>query len=305
MNIDEISLDVIIPSYRPGSKFIKLIHSLSCQDHPVNKLIIMNTDESEMNKDILDELHRLNETKDSGLFGKIELHHIEKSEFDHAFTRAEGVGYSLSDAFLCMTDDAVPCNTRLISELLNSLYKEEDIAEAYGRQLPLPDTDYAERFTREFNYPKNSFVKSAADIKRYGIKTYFASNVCCIYKRNIYDKLGGFSGPAIFNEDMVYAAEAIKRGYKIAYCAEAMVMHAHSYTAIQQLKRNFDLGVSQAMHREIFDAVPSEGEGIRLVIKTIKYLIGIGRPWLIPKLVVQSGAKFIGYRLGKDRKSVV
>ena len=299
MNIDEISLDVIIPSYKPENRFIKLIHSLSLQEHPVNKIIIMNTEESEMSSEILEELSRFNETKDSGLFGKIELHHIKKSEFDHAFTRARGIEYSEADAFLCMTDDAVPYDTKLISELLNSLYKDKNIAEAYGRQLPLEDTDYAERFTREFNYPKHSFVKSAADIEKYGIKTYFASNVCCMYKRSIYDSLGGFKGPAIFNEDMVYAAEAIKNGYKIAYCAEAMVLHAHSYTAEQQLKRNFDLGISQAMHGEIFDEVPSEGEGIRLVVKTLKYLIEIGRLWLIPRLVIQSGAKFVGYRLGK------
>ncbi|MDO4438872.1 MAG: glycosyltransferase [Eubacteriales bacterium] len=299
MNIDEISLDVIIPSYRPGVKFLKLVNGLGKQDHPVNKLIIMNTDEREMSREILDELNRLNEEKSSSLFGKIELHHISKAEFDHAFTRAKGVEYSKAEAFLCMTDDAVPCDERLISELLESLYGDEKIAEAYGRQLPLEDTDYAERFTRDFNYPDTSFIKSESDIEKYGIKTYFASNVCCMYKRDIYDSLGGFSGPAIFNEDMVYAAAVIKNGYKIAYCAEARVLHAHSYTAKQQLKRNFDLGVSQAMHREIFDEVPSEGEGIRLVISTMKYLIGIRKYYLIPKLVIQSGSKFIGYRLGK------
>ncbi len=36
---------------------------------------------------------------------------------------------------------------------------------------------------------------------------------------------------------------------------------------MQQFHRNFDLGVSQAEHPEVFEGVPSEGEGIRLVKK--------------------------------------
>ena len=53
------------------------------------------------------------------------------------------------------------------------------------------------------------------------------------------------------------------KGKAVAYCAEAVVLHSHNYTGIQQFKRNFDLGVSQADHPEIFQAARSESEGIR------------------------------------------
>ena len=39
----------------------------------------------------------------------------------------------------------------------------------------------------------------------------------------------------------------------IAYEAEARVLHSHNYTNMQQLRRNFDLGVSQAEHPEVFE----------------------------------------------------
>ena len=68
----------------------------------------------------------------------------------------------------------------------------------------------------------------------------------------------------IFNEDMIYAAGLVKAGYGVAYEAEARVIHSHNYTGRQQLRRNFDLGVSQAQHPEIFRGVPSEGEDHRL-----------------------------------------
>ena len=55
----------------------------------------------------------------------------------------------------------------------------------------------------------------------------------------------------------------------------------------------------QAEHPEIFAGVPSEGEGIRLVKKSLAYLVKTGHIWLIPGLIAQSGFKYAGYFLGK------
>lgn len=123
--------------------------------------------------------------------------------------------------------------------------------------------------------------------------------MCAAYDREVYEKLGGFVDHAIFNEDMIYAGNLVKKGYAIAYAADAKVYHSHNYSALQQFHRNFDLGVSQAEHPEIFANVPSEGEGIRLVKKSLAYLVKTGHIWLIPQLVIQSGAKYAGYFLGK------
>ena len=111
--------------------------------------------------------------------------------------------------------------------------------------------------------------------------------------------MGGFVNRAIFNEDMIYAGNMAKKGYGIAYVADARVFHSHNYSCVQQFHRNFDLGVSQAEHPEIFEGIPSEGEGLRLVKKSFAYLIKTGHIWLLPKLVGQSGFKYIGYFLGK------
>lgn len=77
------------------------------------------------------------------------------------------------------------------------------------------------------------------------------------------------------------------------------MIHSHNLTVMQQFRRNFDLAVSQADHPEVFGGVPAEGEGIRLVGNTARWLIDRGKPWLIPYLVLVSGCKYAGYRLGK------
>ena len=56
---------------------------------------------------------------------------------------------------------------------------------------------------------------------------------------------------------------------------------------------------SQADHPEVFGGIRPEGEGIRLVRQTARYLVAHRRPWLVPGLIVKSGFKYAGYRLGR------
>ena len=155
------------------------------------------------------------------------------------------------------------------------------------------------QYTRRFNYPEKSLIKTKEDLPKLGIKTFFCSDVCAAYRRNYLLSAGGFENPTIFNEDMIFAGKRIYAGDKVAYVAEAKVIHSHNYTGRQQFHRNFDLAVSQAQHPEVFEGVPSEGEGIRMVKATAKYLVRNGYSWKVFMLVYQSGCKYIGYFLGK------
>lgn len=87
----------------------------------------------------------------------------------------------------------------------------------------------------------------------------------------------------------------IRNGYRIAYEAEAKVIHSHNYTNGQQFHRNFDLGVSQAEHPNIFANVPSESEGKKLVFTTTKYLWKKHMPGRIFYFYIQCACKYAGY----------
>ena len=91
-----------------------------------------------------------------------------------------------------MTHDGLPADTNLIKALTDALFSGDDIAVAYARQLPATDCNIIERHTRDFNYPDKSRVKRLSDLDTLGIKTYFCSNVCAAYKREIYRKLWWF-----------------------------------------------------------------------------------------------------------------
>ncbi|MDF2608644.1 MAG: glycosyl transferase family 2 [Lachnospiraceae bacterium] len=298
-----LSIDVIIPVYKPDIKFKHLIERLTKQSVKPKHIRLLHTLENYNEQQVKER----QTTEDMFSYAKglstssciIECIDIAKDEFDHGGTRNFGASLSQGDIIIFMTQDAVPVDKELIKQLIRP-FRNPQVAAAYGRQLAGEKAGVIEQYTRMFNYPKESYVKSKEDLPELGVKTYFCSNVCSAYRKEVYDNLGGFVTKTIFNEDMIMAAGIINSGYSIAYAAEAKVIHSHTYSYLQQFKRNFDLAVSQKQYREIFDAVKSEKEGLKLIIKTMKYLLKMKKGILIPDLFLQSGFKYLGYLAGKN-----
>ena len=75
--------------------------------------------------------------------------------------------------------------------------------------------------------------------KKMGIKTYFCSDVLRCTGVRFTSLSADLREKMIFNEDMVMAAKIIQSGYKVAYAAEAKVIHSHNYSCMQQFKEKF------------------------------------------------------------------
>ena len=286
-----MEIDVIIPLYKPGKELFTLLDKLDSQSVPVHEVILLNTEEKYFEQLIYG-------TRFLEKYQNIKVYHVSKREFDHGGTRRMGVKKSSADIFVMMTQDAMPADDNLIEQLTEPL--RDQVAVSYARQLPREDCTPVECYTRDFNYPAQSRIKSAEDLKILGIKTFFCSNVCAAYRRDIYEELGGFVKHTIFNEDMIYAAKAVEAGYAIAYAADARVVHSHNYTNGQQFHRNFDLGVSQAEHPEVFAAYPSESEGKRMVKDVTAYLRKNHMSGKLLHFYIQCACKYAGYLLGKN-----
>ena len=290
-----MKIDVIIPLYKPGKELLTLLEMLHKQTLPPHQIILMNTEEKYLEALMMGSGRITN-------FPDVKVYHLSKREFDHGGTRRRGVLKSDAEVFVMMTQDAMPADEYLLERLVRNLSGR--VAVAYARQLATEKSGVMEQLTRTFNYPEESRIKTFEDLPVLGIKTFFCSNVCAAYRRDIYEELGGFIKHTIFNEDMIYAAGAVKMGDAISYEAQAMVYHSHDYTNMQQLRRNFDLGVSQAEHPEIFGEVKSESEGKRLVMAAGPFFKEHHILSKLPHFYMQCGCKYIGYLLGKHYKSL-
>lgn len=281
-----ISVDIIIPTYRPGAEFAELLRSLALQVLPADHILIVNTEEAYWKPELEKEAPN------------IRVIHIKKEEFDHGAVRHAAANESKADVLIFMTQDAIPADEYLTQNLLAPIL-EKRAQFSYARQMPKKDADLIEAFTRGFNYPQEGRIKGRSDLMTMGVKTFFCSNVCAAYDHKIYNELGGFPRPVVLNEDMILAGNAVEAGYKIAYAADAKVFHSHNYGAIAQFRRNFDIGVSQKQYADLFSAYPSEKEGMKMVKKTAEYICSKKKYQFLFKLVWMSGWKYLGYLFGK------
>ena len=185
--------DVIIPTYKPDEKCKRLLDALEQQEVPPRKIILINTEEALFPRSLL-------EGRDPELYL---LKHIQKEEFDHAYARNLGVSFSDAPFFLCMTEDAVPKGNSCTKELLEAFSWDEMIGAVYARQLTDEESSFDEVLSRSFNYGTEPKICGIEQLSKLGIKCFFQSNVCCMYKKDLFQSLGGFSEPSIFNEDMI------------------------------------------------------------------------------------------------------
>jgi len=284
------SVSVIIPTLNAGPSFAQLLRLLKEQTVQPYELIIIDSCSD-------DATVRLAEAAGAKVIT------VQRTDFDHGGTRNLAADSASGDILMFMTQDVFPVNDRLIEELIKPFVEDsanDGIVYSYARQIAAADGNILEQLARENNYPAESNVQCYEDIERLGIKTFFCSNACSAIRRDVFQQMGGFHSPVIFNEDMFMAARCILGGMKIAYCAEAQVYHTHNYTIKQQFKRFFDNGVSMRCNSWILPYASTTKAGSKLVAKQIKGLREARQLRFFPKLVIESAAKLIGYKLGMN-----
>lgn len=292
----ERMIDIVIPVYKPDNRLYHMIRSIDLQTADVGQIVLMNTGEDLFDKNLLKE-----EASYIVNHPKVKIFHVKVEDFNHGGTRNLGFRECRADLIVTMTQDVTIIDKKLLENLIKPL-ENRKIVVSYARQIPYEDCKPEEKYIRSFNYPKESRVKRKEDIEALGIKTYFCSNVCAAYRKEIFDELAGFEANVIFNEDMFYAAKAIQKGYEISYTAEAEVVHSHNYKNKTQFQRNFDLSISQVNHKEFFQGIRSESEGIKMIKQATRYLMKHGLFYRIPALYSTTVWKYLGYFFGKRYK---
>lgn len=220
---------------------------------------------------------------------------ISREAFNHGTTREMGRKYLGTDIVVMMTPDIIP-NEQTLSNLLEPILSGK-AAVAYAKQLPHDGADFFEAFPREFNYPNESHIRGIEDMEKYGAYTFFCSDSCAAYLNRTMDEIGGFQ-EVLFGEDTIAVAHLLRKGYKIAYCADAAVKHSHGYNLKQEFHRYFDIGLSRRQNEALLTCDKSVSRrGASFVVSMLKRLAQ-EQPWLVPYGILQSFVKWMGYRLG-------
>ncbi|KAB8290089.1 Glycosyl transferase family 2 [Bifidobacterium avesanii] len=262
-------VSVIIPTLNPGEQIITSLERCLEQTRRPDEIIVVD---SASNDGTAERVQRFIDKHAKDPTTTIRFIPIQRQDFDHGATRDMALRESKGDFVLFLTQDALPADAHYIENILKP-FADEHIAMVSGRQIPRPDARPSERLVRQFNYPAQSHVRSAKDIPAYGIKAFFATDVCSAYRRSAYLEVGGFEHPITTNEDMFIAAAFLYAGYSIAYDADAQVIHSHNFTWKQQYKRNYAMGREITKHQSLLRNAKVAGEGASLVKNVMSGLI--------------------------------
>jgi len=279
------SVTVIIPTYNSGERFKDVLEGLKKQAIKPHEIIVVDSQSSDSTVELAKK-HNCN------------LIPINKDDFGHGKTRNMAASKSETEFLLFLTHDAVAANGNLIKELIEPMVSNPNIAICYGRHLPNADARPLESLFRKFNYPAVSSLKTLEQINETGLKTFFCSNSCSAVRRSTFEKLGEFDSKAITNEDMLFGAKAILKGYSIYYAAEAKVYHSHNYSMGKVFRRYFKIGRFFARNRSVLPKTKVRGYGLKMLN------FGICKSWQrshllgVTALLFELAIKAIAYNLG-------
>lgn len=223
----------------------------------------------------------------------VEVIVIPKKEFNHGATRERGRRYLGTSVIVMMTQDAYASSFEMLSFLVKPLL-EGKTSISYARQLPHENADVFASFSRFYNYPSESHVRSIKEMPTYGVYTFFCSNSCAAYLNHALDEVGGFP-ETMFGEDTIVAAKLIQAGHHIAYVSDAIVCHSHNYSLKEEFLRHKVMGQERRAFKDLFVIAGSENRRGSLYAKELLKFLSKRAPLKIPYAILHLLAKWLGY----------
>lgn len=141
--------------------------------------------------------------------------------------------------------DAVPLATDALERLV-AAFDDPKVQAAFARQVPRPDADGWVRRDYALSFPASG---AAPDWLPFS-QVFSAIRATALAEQPFYTAAWG-------SEDTEWGVAVKKRGWKIAYVPEALVMHSHNYTLRQLYGRRFIEGEADAFIYGGSDSVPA------------------------------------------------
>ena len=281
-----MKIAVIMPTYNAGDRFESLCRSIVSQKNKIAEFIIVDSSSSDGTSEVAKKY-------------ATQFRSIPKKEFDHGSTRTYAAKLASSEILIFLTQDIEIISDETFSELIKPFADDAKIAAIYGKQLAHDNGSFFARTLRDFNYPDESFIKSAEDSAILGIKVAQLSNPFTAYKAENLEEIGFFKQGLIFGEDMYAGGKFLLSGYRLSYCSSAVVKHSHNYNLVTDFRRYFDLGVFLKCESWIRDEFGGPtNDGFNYVKKEFTQIIKKNKLHLLPEFFARNLFKLIGYKLG-------
>lgn len=282
-----MKIDIICPLYNAEKYIEELDKNIKKQKNvTINKIQYILTKSQDKTEEILDKLEATYKV-------------IESQEFSHSLTREKEAFESNADILVFITQDIIIEDEMWLHYLVKDIENEKCDA-AFSRQLC---NNYSiEKYTRELNYPAESYYVAKEDIDRLQLRTFFFSDASSAIKRDVFVKLNGYDGKNLpISEDMYIAYKLITNGYTIKYCADSKVIHSHNFTLKEQYKRYYDTG-RFFKENDYLNKYKVNSSGAGMAKYVLKRAIQDKNFIVLMKFIPNMMARFFGMKIGKISK---
>ncbi|MGV3526670.1 MAG: glycosyltransferase family 2 protein [Candidatus Sericytochromatia bacterium] len=194
------------------------------------------------------------------------------------------------EVLVLLNSDVVLLHAQVLSELL-AAFDDPEVMASFGRQLPRPDAEGWVR--REY---ARAFPAAGAPPSWMQWSLPLAA-----MRRSAWEQMPFYTW-AWGSEDTEWGQRARARGWQVAYCPEASVMHSHNYTLKQLYGRRFIEGEADAWMQQ--QGYPLWKLPLRIVADSLRDLRqGTLRERLqsVPRRAVFHWAHLQGWRHGQRR----
>lgn len=177
-------------------------------------------------------------------YPQIRLVQIPPDEFGHGRTRNLAVSLCTRPNVAFLVQDASPAGPGFLDRLLQPL-ADVRVAGVYGRQVARDSATPVERLFLNSTYPQVARRQQAPSGREMTVHDSFFSNVAAVIRRDVLLAIP-YREDVVMSEDAFWCRAALEQGWAVAYAADAVVWHSHSYALRDVFRRNFDTGASVA-----------------------------------------------------------
>lgn len=230
-------VSVVIPTFNAGDLFDVVLRKIRAQTN-LTELEIVVIDSGSTDR-----------TVEIALQYDAEVISIPSNEFSHSATRNKGAAAATGSYVLFTVQDAVLLQQTTIAQMITFL-EEHTLAAVSGRQFPRGDADAFSSWQLEvFNTlisPDKKNIIVSSDPRKFNSLSIeqrrmlcTIDDVCSLYKKDVFQKNGGYDESLEYGEDLEMGQRLITSGQKLGYMATTGVIHSHTRPADHFVKRFF------------------------------------------------------------------